>query len=78
MAAYIPFASIRQQCFSLTPNQHQPPATSQPIVLFFLNKSAPATSHSQPNRVACFLQVEVEKAGQGVEQEGRGDQCFRF
>ena len=37
-----------QQCFSLTPNQHQPPANSQPAVLFSNNKSAPATSHSQP------------------------------
>ena len=40
-----------QQCFSLTPNQHQPPATSQPTILFSYNKSASATSHSQPNRV---------------------------
>jgi len=40
-----------QQYFSLTQNQHQPPATSHPAVFFSQNKSAPATSHSQPNRV---------------------------
>ena len=48
-----------QQCFFLTPNQHQPivfflshqTSTSQPAVLFSHNKSASATSHSQPNRV---------------------------
>jgi len=33
-----------QQCSSLTPNQHQSPVTSQPAVLFFHNKSAPATT----------------------------------
>ena len=33
-----------QQCFSLTPNQHQPLATSQPAVLFSYNKSAPVTA----------------------------------
>jgi len=33
-----------QQCFSLTPNQHQPLATSQPTVVFFYNKSAPVTA----------------------------------
>jgi len=31
--------------FSITPNQHQPP------VFFSHSKSAPATSHSQQNRV---------------------------
>jgi hypothetical protein len=36
-----------QQCFSLTPVQHQPPVTSQPAVFFSHNKSASATS--QPN-----------------------------
>jgi hypothetical protein len=36
-----------QQCFSLTSFQHQPLATSQPVVFFSHNKSAPATS--QPN-----------------------------
>ena len=40
-----------QRYFSLTQNQHQPPATSHPAVLFSQNKSAPATSHSQLNRV---------------------------
>ena len=32
-----------QQCFSHTQNQHQPPATSHPAVLFSNNKSTPAT-----------------------------------
>jgi len=39
-----------QQCSSLTPNQHQPPTSSQPAVLFPYSKSAPATSDSQLNR----------------------------
>jgi hypothetical protein len=34
-----------QQCFSLTPIQHQPAATSQPAVFFSHNKLAPAISH---------------------------------
>jgi hypothetical protein len=37
-----------QQCFSLTSNQHQPPATCQPTVFFSHNKLATATS--QPNK----------------------------
>ena len=41
-----------QQCFSLTQNQHQPPATSHPAVLFSYNKSTPATRHSQLNSTA--------------------------
>ena len=45
------FAAFSQQCFSFTPNQHQPAATSQPAVLFSHNKSASATSHSTANRV---------------------------
>jgi hypothetical protein len=36
-----------QQCFSLTPIQHQPTATSQPAVFFSHNKSAPAISHQR-------------------------------
>ena len=37
-----------QQYFSLTPNQHQPPATSQPAVIFsHNNKPAPATSRTE-------------------------------
>jgi hypothetical protein len=38
-----------QQYFSLTPNciSYQP----QPAILFSLNKSTPATSRSQPNKV---------------------------
>jgi len=39
--------SNEQQCFSLTPNQHQPKAISQPTVSLSHSKSAPATSHSQ-------------------------------
>jgi len=39
-----------QQYFSLTPNQHQQPASN-----IFLNKSAPATSHSKPNRANCRI-----------------------
>jgi hypothetical protein len=39
-----------QQCFSLTPIQHQPPDTSQPAVFFSHNKSAPATSHQPAER----------------------------
>jgi hypothetical protein len=43
-----------QQCFSLTPVQHQPPATSQPAVFFSHNKSAsPATR--QPNEANIYL-----------------------
>ena len=38
-----------QQYCSLILNQHQPPATSQLIVLFSHKKSAPTTSHSQVN-----------------------------
>jgi hypothetical protein len=59
-----------QQCFSLTPVQHQPPATSQPAVFFSHNKSASATSHPPAERgpsfspfflldgVACFGQIK--------------------
>ena len=37
-----------QHYFSLTPNQHQPPATSQPVVIFsHNNKTAPATSRTE-------------------------------
>jgi hypothetical protein len=35
-----------QQCFSLTPIQHQPPATSQPVIFFSHNKSASTISQS--------------------------------
>jgi len=42
-----------QQRFSLAPNKHQSPATSQPTILFSYNKSVPAISHSQPNRAIC-------------------------
>jgi len=42
-----------QQYFSLTLNQHQPPATSQPTVIFSHNKSVPAISRSRQNRVNC-------------------------
>ena len=45
-------AGNQQQCFSLTPNQHQLTAISQPPILFSHSKSAPTTSHSQPNRAA--------------------------
>jgi len=45
------FASISQQCFFLTPNQHQPPANSQSALFFSHNKSAPATNQGQPNKV---------------------------
>jgi len=38
-----------QQCFSLTPNQHQPPAISHSAVIFSHNKLAPATSRSLQN-----------------------------
>ena len=48
------FASANQQCFFLTTNQHQPPIINQPAVFFSHNKSAPATSHSQPNRARNF------------------------
>jgi len=44
------FAATSQQYFSLTPNQHQPPV-SQSVVFFSHNKSTPATSHGQPNRM---------------------------
>ena len=37
----IRFALSSQQCFSLTPNQHQSSATNQPAVLFSHNKSVP-------------------------------------
>jgi len=39
------FASVNQQCFSLTTNQHQPPIINQPAVFFSHNKSAPATAN---------------------------------
>jgi hypothetical protein len=39
-----------QQCFSLTPVQHQPPATSQPAVFFSHNKLASTTSHQPAER----------------------------
>jgi len=47
---YTLFAATSQKYFSLTPNQHQPAVTSQPAVIFYHNKSAPATSHSTANR----------------------------
>ena len=56
------FAATSQQYFSLTPNQHQPrTSTSQPTILFSHKKSAPTTSHSQPNRViiSCSYYVDV-------------------
>jgi len=43
------FQLTSQQYCSLILNQHQPPATSRLAVLFFHNKSTPATSHSQAN-----------------------------
>ena len=49
------FAATSQQCFSLTPNQHQSTATSQPAVLFSHNKSAPAISDSTANKVTVTL-----------------------
>jgi len=50
------FVASSQQYFSLTSNQHQSAATSQPAVLFSYNKSAPATSHSTANRVnICYF-----------------------
>jgi hypothetical protein len=39
-----------QQCFSLTPVQYQPPATSQSAVFFSHNKSVSATSHQPAER----------------------------
>jgi hypothetical protein len=39
-----------QQCFSLTPIQHQPPVTSQPTVFFSHNESVSATSHQSAER----------------------------
>ena len=42
-------AAFSQQYFYLTPNQHQPAATSQPVVFFSHNKSASATSHTTAN-----------------------------
>jgi len=39
---------VLKQCFSFTSNQYQPSSTSQPAVFFSHNKSASATSHSQP------------------------------
>jgi len=45
--AFTLFASTSQQYFSITPKQHQPPATSQPTVLFSHNKSAPDTASHQ-------------------------------
>jgi hypothetical protein len=39
-----------QQYFSLTPIQHQSAVTSQPIVFFSHNKSAPATGHQPVER----------------------------
>ena len=47
-------AASSQQCFFLTPNQHQPAATSQPAVLLSHNKLAPATSHSTATRVTVY------------------------
>jgi len=49
------FAATSQQYFSLTPNQYQPTATSQPAVFFSHNKSAPAISDSTANRVIVTL-----------------------
>jgi hypothetical protein len=45
---------ISAQYFSLTTNQHQPPATSQPAVFFSHNKSAPATTHQPAERGQMF------------------------
>jgi hypothetical protein len=42
--------SASQQYFSLTPVQHQPPATSQTAVFFSHNKSASATGHQPAER----------------------------
>jgi hypothetical protein len=47
LAGWLPTS---QQCFSLTPVQHQPPVTSQPAVFFSHNKSASATSHQPAER----------------------------
>ena len=48
--AYVQLACqpASQHCFSLTPNQYQPPTSNQPAILFSDNKSAPATGNSQP------------------------------
>ena len=45
------YQPISHQCFSLTPNQHQSPAISQPALFFSHNKSISATSPSQANRM---------------------------
>ena len=53
---YTLFAGCQQQYFSLSQNQHQLTAISQPAVLFSHSKSAPANSHNQPNWMEIFPQ----------------------
>jgi hypothetical protein len=48
--ALLGWLAASQQCFSLTPVQHQPLSTSQPAVFFSHNKSASATSHQPAER----------------------------
>ena len=43
------YGSLCQQYFSLVPNQHQPSAINQSVIIFSYNKSASATRHSQAN-----------------------------
>ena len=51
---------IKRQYCSLILNQHQPPATSQSVVLLSHNKSAPATSHSQANTANRYALFESD------------------
>jgi len=58
MPKFIEFAGKQALCslqptnsIFFTPNQYQPPATSQPAIFFSNNKSAPTTIQSQPNKI---------------------------